>query len=97
MVIGQNRRSSARCGKAAKERNRSLLARNLGYSKKMSEPRKINKQKVFTGIILICAGVLMMLLGEESASPVIKTIWVGLFGLGIFFYLWGRFFSREDA
>jgi len=59
--------------------------------------RKINKQKVFTGVILICAGVLMMFLGEESASPVIKMVWVGLFGLGIFFYLWGRFFSREDA
>lgn len=64
----------------------------------MPEPsRKINKQKVFTGVILICAGVLMMLMGEESASPIFKTIRVGLFGLGIFFYLWGRFFSREDA
>jgi hypothetical protein len=64
----------------------------------MPEPsRKINKQKVFTGVILVCAGVLMMLLGEESNSPVFKTIWVGLLGLGIFFYLWGRFFSREDA
>jgi hypothetical protein len=64
----------------------------------MPEPsRKINKQKVFIGVILVCAGVLMMLMGEESASPVFKTMWVGLLGLGIFLYLWGRFFSREDA
>ena len=64
----------------------------------MPEPsRKINKQKVFTGVILVCAGVLMMLMGEQSTSPVFKTIWVGLLGVGIFFYLWGRFFSREEA
>jgi hypothetical protein len=64
----------------------------------MREPsRKINKQKVFTGVILICAGALVMLMGQESASPLYKTIWVGLLGLGIFFYLWGRFFSRDDA
>jgi len=64
----------------------------------MREPsRKINRQRVFTGVILLCVGMLMMLIGQESASPVFKTIWVGLLGLGIFFYLWGRFFSREDA
>ena len=64
----------------------------------MREPsRKINRQRVFTGVILLCVGMLMMLMGQESASPVFKTIWVGLLGLGIFFYLWGRFFSREDA
>jgi hypothetical protein len=59
--------------------------------------RKINRQRVFIGVILLCIGVLMMLTGEESSSPVLKTIWVGLLGLGVFFYLWGRFFSREDA
>jgi hypothetical protein len=64
----------------------------------MREPsRKINRQRVFTGVILLCVGMLMMLMGQESASPVFKTIWVGLLGLGLFFYLWGRFFSREDA
>jgi hypothetical protein len=64
----------------------------------MAEPsRRINKQKVYTGVILLCAGVLMMLMGQESTSPLLKTIWVGLLGLGVFFYLWGRFFSREDA
>jgi hypothetical protein len=64
----------------------------------MREPsRKINRQRVFTGVILLCVGMLMMLMGQELASPVFKTIWVGLLGLGIFFYLWGRFFSREDA
>ena len=59
-------------------------------------PRKIDKPKVIAGAILICAGALMMLLGQDSASPLFKTIWVGLLGLGIFFYLRGRFFSRED-
>ncbi len=59
--------------------------------------RKINKPKVLTGVILICAGVLIMLMGEESASPFLKTLWVGLLGVGIFFYIWGRFFSRDEA
>jgi energy-converting hydrogenase Eha subunit E len=64
----------------------------------MTNPsRKINRQKVFTGVILICAGVLIMLMGQESGSPLVKTLWMGLLGVGVFFYLWGRFFSRDDA
>ena len=64
----------------------------------MAEPyRKIDRQKVIAGVILLCAGVLLMLMGQEWTSPLFKTVWVGLFGLGVFFYLWGRFFSRDDA
>jgi len=59
--------------------------------------RKINRQKVFTGVILLCAGAVLMLLGQEISSPFFKTAWMTLLAVGIFFYLWGRFFSREEA
>jgi len=59
--------------------------------------RKINRQKVFTGVILLCTGALLMLLGQEVSSPFFKTVWMALLAVGIFFYLWGRFFSREEA
>ena len=59
--------------------------------------RKINRQKVFTGVILLCTGAILMLLGQEISSPYFKTAWMTLLGVGILFYLWGRFFSREEA
>jgi hypothetical protein len=59
--------------------------------------RKIDRQKVFTGVILLCTGAILMLLGQEISSPLFKTIWMTLLAVGIFFYLWGRFFSREEA
>ena len=59
--------------------------------------RKINRQKLFAGVILICTGALLMILGQRISSPLFKTVWMALLALGIFFYLWGRFFSREDA
>jgi hypothetical protein len=59
--------------------------------------RKINRQKVFTGVILLCTGAVLMLMGQEISSPLFKTVWMALLGVGIFFYLWGRFFSREEA
>ena len=59
--------------------------------------RKINRQKVFTGVILLCTGAILMLLGQGISSPLFKTVWMTLLAVGIFFYLWGRFFSREDA
>jgi hypothetical protein len=66
--------------------------------KEMQElSRKIDCQKLFTGVILLCIGVLLMILGQEISSPFFKTAWMGLLGVGIFFYLWGRFFSREDV
>jgi hypothetical protein len=39
----------------------------------------------------------LMLLGQEISSPFFKTAWMGLLAVGMFFYLWGRFFSREEA
>lgn len=59
--------------------------------------RRIDRQKVFTGVILLCTGAILMLLGQEISSPFFKTAWMTLLVVGIFFYLWGRFFSREDA
>jgi len=59
--------------------------------------RKINRQKVFTGVILLCTGAILMVLGQEISSPFFKTVWMALLAVGIFFYLWGRFFSREEA
>jgi hypothetical protein len=59
--------------------------------------RKIDRQKVFTGVILLCTGAILMLLGQEISSPFFKTAWMTLLAVGIVFYLWGRFFSRENA
>jgi hypothetical protein len=60
---------------------------------------KIDRQKLFTGVILLCIGGLLMILGRGISSPFYKTAWMGLLGVGLFFYLWGRFFSRarEDV
>ena len=60
-------------------------------------PRKIDRPKVFIGVFLLCSGAILMLLGQEISSPYFKTVWMGLLAAGIFFYLWGRFFSREEA
>jgi hypothetical protein len=59
--------------------------------------RKIDRQKVFTGVILLCTGAILMLLGQEISSPFYKTAWMALLAVGVFLYLWGRFFSREEA
>ena len=62
----------------------------------MEEPsrKKIDRKKVFSGVFFICLAVLLMLLGEKHALPTLQGIWVSLLGLGLFLYLWGRFFSR---
>jgi hypothetical protein len=59
--------------------------------------RHIDRKKVYAGVAILCAAVLLMLLGEESKSPVLQVLWVLLLGMGLLFYLWGRFFSRGDA
>ena len=56
--------------------------------------KKIDRKKIFSGVFFICLAVLLMLLGEEHPSPTLRGIWVSLLGLGLFLYLWGRFFSR---
>ena len=62
----------------------------------MEPSRKIDRRKVFIGVGLICAAVLLMLFGDESASKVYGAAWIVLLGAGLIFYLMGRFFSRGD-
>ncbi len=63
----------------------------------MKEPsRHIDREKVFLGVFLICVSVLVMLMELEKELPYWKGIWIGLLGLGLGFYLWGRFFSRGE-
>ena len=59
--------------------------------------RKIDRQKLFAGVILICTGAILMILGQQISSPFFKAVWMALLAVGVFFYLWGRFFSREEA
>ncbi len=64
----------------------------------MAEPsRNIDRKKVYTGVGLLCAAVLLMLVGQESTSRTFQVLWILLLGIGLFFYLWGRFFSRGDV
>lgn len=56
--------------------------------------RKIDRSKILTGVALLCAAVLLMLMEKEEGVPVLKGIWMSLLGAGLFLYLWGRFFSR---
>lgn len=57
----------------------------------------MDRKKVYTGIGLLCAAVLLMLIGQENPSPIFNILWVILLGVGLFLYLWGRFFSRGSA
>jgi hypothetical protein len=64
----------------------------------MEQPsRNIDRRKVYPGVAMICAAVLLMLIGQESASLVFQVVWIILLGIGLLFYLWGRFFSRGNA
>ena len=60
-------------------------------------PRNIDRKKVYTGVVLICAAVLLMLIGQKNPSPFLQIFWVILLGVGLLLYLWGRFFSRGKA
>ncbi len=55
----------------------------------------MDRKKIFIGVGLICAAVLVMLAGIDEQSPHRKIAWVFLLLAGIFFYIWGRFFSRS--
>ena len=57
--------------------------------------RNIDRKKVYTGVVLICLAVLLMLIGQEIDSPFFQIFWVILLGAGLLLYLWGRFFSRS--
>ena len=70
----------------------------LAGSQDMEQPsRNIDRRKVYTGVAMICVAVLLMLIGQESASLVFQVVWIILLGIGLLFYLWGRFFSRGNA
>jgi len=61
----------------------------------MKEPSpNIDRKKVFSGVFFLCVAVFLMLLGTENASLLWQVIWVCLLGLGLFLYLWGKYFSR---
>ena len=59
--------------------------------------RHIDRKKVYTGVAFLCVAVLLMLAGQERTSPTFQLFWILLLGIGLLFYLWGRFFSRGDA
>ncbi len=64
----------------------------------MAEPsRKIDRKKIYIGVGMLCAAVLLMLAGQESTSIVFQVLWILLLGVGLLFYLWGRFFSGGDV
>ena len=58
--------------------------------------RKLNRGRIYTGVVLLCTAVLLMFMEKEESPPLRKVVWISLFALGIFFYLWGRFFSRGE-
>jgi hypothetical protein len=58
--------------------------------------RRIDRKKVYIGVVILCVAVGIMLVGEENPSLVYQILWILLLGAGLLFYLWGRFFSRED-
>ena len=75
-----------------------LRLRPCAIRGEMAEPsRNIDRKKVYTGVGMLCAAVLLMLVGQESTSPVFQVLWILLLGIGLLFYLWGRFFSRRDV
>jgi hypothetical protein len=59
--------------------------------------RNIDRKKVYAGVVLICAAVLLMIMGQEIESAFFQVFWVILLGVGLLFYLCGRFFSRGSA
>ncbi len=64
---------------------------------KMSKNRaNINRQRVFSGVIILCGSVLLMIVKNKDISLTWQLIWLLFFGLGIYLYIWGRFFSKPD-
>jgi protein-S-isoprenylcysteine O-methyltransferase Ste14 len=56
--------------------------------------KNIDKKKAFTGVILVCLSVFMMLFEGEGTPFFLQVIRVILLSIGLGFYVWGRFFSR---
>lgn len=57
---------------------------------------RLDRKRIYIGVFLICVSVLLMIFGEEAESRIFQASWVILLGVGILFYLWGRFFSRKE-
>ncbi len=57
----------------------------------------MNRKRVYAGVVLLCVAVLVMVIGQNDCSPVFQVGGIVLFGGGLLFYLWGRFFSRDRA
>jgi hypothetical protein len=63
----------------------------------MKKPsRSMDRRKVFVGVGLMCAAVLMMLADLDEQFLYWRAGWISLLALGLVFYLWGRFFSRGE-
>jgi protein-S-isoprenylcysteine O-methyltransferase Ste14 len=59
--------------------------------------RNMDKKKAFTGVVLVCLAVFMMLFEGEGTPFFMKAIRVVVLSVGLGFYVWGRFFSRGGA
>ncbi len=65
-----------------------ILAKDFG----MEELHRRDRKKILTGVAFICAAVIAMFAAEENSSFFAKALWLALLGVGLAFYLWGRFF-----
>ena len=60
----------------------------------MGSTRNIDRKKVYIGVFFLCVAAVIMLAEGENSPEGFRVLWMLLFGVGVFFYLWGRFFSR---
>jgi hypothetical protein len=60
----------------------------------MADPSKIDRKKVYIGVFFLCVAAGIMLAEGEDSPEGFRILWMLLSGVGVFFYLWGRFFSR---
>jgi hypothetical protein len=63
----------------------------------MISNRPGNRQKIYFGISFLCLAAILMLTEKDQAYPFLRGIWGLLAAVGVFFYLWGRFFSRPSS
>ena len=57
----------------------------------------VDRKKILGGVLLIFAGAVLMLAGRENPPILLQIIYTLLLGVGLFLYLWGRFFSRDKV
>ncbi len=61
------------------------------------EPRLVDRRKIYLGVLFLCMAALVMLADRGGRYPSLQVVWIFLAGVGLFFYLWGRFFSRGSG